>query len=142
MKAYLFGAIIIGILILVAVFLTVKKRQNPISSENFVAKFTETKTDSQNGIEISVTPKQIAAGKPAEFTVSFTTHEGDLAFDLAKTSVLKIDGQDLAAERWDGGSGGHHLSGGLKFPKIEKEPKEMVLEIKDIGDANRTFTWK
>src|SRR3989344_6728065 len=133
MKAYLFSAIIIIVLISIAVFVSTKKKETADTSKNSkISKFQETKTDLQNGVEVVVMPKQIEKGKPAEFEVSFTAHEGDLAFDLVKISVLKFDGKEFTAESWDGGSGGHHLSGNLVFPGLEKEPTKMILKMENI----------
>ena len=125
------------------------KSQNPKSNTPGVSvagKFQEAKNDSQNGVDIVVKVKPLVCDdfceNEAAFEVSFTTHEGDLSFDLVKASTLEIEGVVLPAKSWDGGSGGHHLSGTLTFPGLEKEPTKMVLKMANIAGADRTFTWE
>lgn len=117
--------------------------KNIVSSD---AKFQEAKTDSQNGVEAVVKIKPLVCDEfcenEASFDVSFTTHEGDLSFDLVKISTLEADGQILPAKNWDGGSGGHHLSGTLTFPGLNEEPEKMILRMRNIAGADRTFTWE
>ncbi len=110
--------------------------------ESLERKFQESKTDSQNNIEVVVTPVELSIGKPAIFAVSFTTHEGNLVFDLAETSVLEIDGKTYKAESWDGASGGHHLDSTLVFSRLENKPEKVVLKMENVAGANRTFTWE
>ena len=125
---------------------TISKSANDTSNVSEATKFQESKTDSQNGVEVVVKIKPLVCDEfcenEATFDVSFTTHEGDLSFDLVKASRLEIDGQILQAKSWDGGSGGHHLNGTLTFPGIEKKPTKMILRIENIAGANRTFTWE
>ena len=125
---------------------TRQKPKNDTPGVSAVGKFQEAKTNSQNGVEVVVKVKPLACDDFCEnestFEVSFTTHEGDLSFDLVKASTLDIDGEILPAKSWDGGTGGHHLSGTLTFPGVEKEPKKMILKMENIAGANRTFTWE
>lgn len=107
------------------------------------AKFQETKTDSQNGVEVAVRIRPCDdVCDEATFDVSFTTHEGDLSFDLVKSSALEVDGKILQAKSWDGGLDGHHLIGTLTFSGIEEEPTKMILKMENIAGADRTFTWE
>ena len=126
-----------------------KKKIEPktdTSEVSVAGKFQEAKTDSQNWVEVVVKVKPQVCDdfceNEAAFEVSFTTHEGDLSFDLVKASTLEIEGVVLPAKSWDGGSGGHHLSGTLTFPGLEKEPTKMVLKMANIAGADRTFTWE
>ncbi|MEK7142800.1 MAG: hypothetical protein AAB785_01190 [Patescibacteria group bacterium] len=131
-------------------YLVFKNSQKPRTDTSKVSetlgKFQEPKIDSQNGLEVVVKIKPLICDdfceEAATFDVSFTTHEGDLNFDLVKASTLEVDGEILPTKSWDGGSGGHHLNGTLTFPRIEKQPSKMILRMINIAGANRTFTWE
>lgn len=121
---------------------TILQPKTATSEVAVAGKFQEPKTDSQNGVEIVVTPSEVVIGKQTTYAVSFTAHEGDLDIDLVKSSTLEVDGKIFRAKSWDGGSGGHHLSGNLVFSGFEKEPTKMILRMENIAGANRTFTWQ
>lgn len=140
----IFGVLIIGGLGFY-IYQSYQQPKTDTSKVSTAAKFQEPKIDSQNGVEVVATIKpQICddfCDDSATFALSFTTHEGDLSFDLVKASTLEVDGKVFQAKSWDGGSGGHHLSGTLVFPGIEKEPTKIILRMKNIAGADRTFTW-
>ncbi|KKS64104.1 MAG: hypothetical protein UV33_C0037G0001, partial [Candidatus Daviesbacteria bacterium GW2011_GWA1_42_6] len=43
---------------------------------------------------------------------------------------------------WSGGTGGHHLSGELIFPKITENAKSAELQVSGFGGAERVFKWE
>lgn len=133
----IFGAIFL-LVILVWIFRVKSSKQ---STEVISEKFQISQTDNQGGIEVTAKPKPIAVGQNAAFEISFTTHTEDLNFDLVKIATLDVDEKKLSALDWNGGTGGHHLTGTLKFPKIERQPQKIILEIKNIGGFDRQFTW-
>lgn len=105
----------------------------------------ETQTNTDGGVMVKVTPKNISAGsKSWEFEVSLGTHTGDLGQDLAKVSVLMdAEGKEHAAIGWDGDPpGGHHRKGVLRFQPLESVPQTLELRISGIGGETRVFRWK
>jgi hypothetical protein len=45
-------------------------------------------------------------------------------------------------QTWEGGRGGHHLSGNLIFPTVSQDARSIKLIIKDIyGVSQREFLW-
>lgn len=102
----------------------------------------QTQTDSQSSVTIDVTPKQLGAEEKNIFTVSLNTHSVELDFDFTKIMVLKDDlGNLYSALEWTGSRGGHHLSGDIIFPEINKQAKNIELQINGIGGVNRVFKW-
>ncbi|MDO8742977.1 MAG: hypothetical protein Q7J30_00200, partial [Candidatus Azambacteria bacterium] len=65
-----------------------------------------------------------------------------LDFDLTKISILEDDkGGQYQPIDWQGaGPGGHHVSGILIFPKLNKGIKSIKLTIQD--SLPRIFEWK
>jgi hypothetical protein len=100
-------------------------------------------TDDQASVEVEIIPVKLGTKESANvFAVSFNTHSVSLDYDFAKISVLKDDlGNFYSAVRWNGESGGHHLSGELVFPKIDAGAKSVQLEINGVGGVKRTFSW-
>lgn len=98
-------------------------------------------TNNQAEIEVEVLPTNISASS-TDFQVRFTTHTVDLGFDLSKQAVLEAGGAKFSPLSWDGGSGGHHLLGTLKFPPIAGNVKSFKLIITNIGTPERDFEWK
>lgn len=69
------------------------------------------------------------------FEVSLNTHSVALDYDLTNLSVLKDSrGNVYKPLSWTGGSGGHHVSGVLQFPK-GAAAGTLELLIKDVGDV-------
>jgi hypothetical protein len=109
----------------------------------------EEQSDSQGAVEVTVRPLfDGATGSTLEFAVTMNTHSVDLSFDLAQLAVLTTDtGITLQAFKWDGPSGGHHVSGTLSFPaQADGKPvlegaKQIVLAIKGVDAPARTFSW-
>ena len=144
-KKILIGlALMVSIVVGIIVYQRNIKPLPNISATLQPSKFLEVKSDNQNGVEVVIKPQVCDdfCNDSAIFEVSFTTHEGDLDFDLAKVSTLEVDGKVLPAKSWDGDSGGHHLEGNLVFPGVEKEPTKIIIRMKNIVGADRTFTWE
>ena len=101
------------------------------------------KTNTGGGLTVEVTSAGYVAGEPVRFEVIFNTHQGDLNFDLTKQSVLVDDaGNEYLPVEWQGGTGGHHLSGQLIFPSINSEATKITLVISDIYEVKeRMFEW-
>lgn len=96
--------------------------------------------DVQAAVEVTVAPLAMdQAG--VRFSVALETHTVDLDYDFAALSMLTVDGRSLAALRWEGGRGGHHLSGALVFPPLPRNARAVVLEISGIGGVVRRFDW-
>ena len=101
------------------------------------------RSNTGGGLTIDVTPVSLEVDKPGQFNVKFTTHQGDLDFNLVEQAYLVDDkGNKYIATQWQGGTGGHHLSGQLIFSSIESEVTEVQLVINDIyGVKERVFEW-
>jgi hypothetical protein len=96
-----------------------------------------------NGVTVNVKPNQLAPGKQAEFKIRMNTHSVELDQDLTAVVTLE-DGQGNKYHplTWDGSApGGHHRSGVLIFPKIEKSPGKVTLTIQKVGGIKRIFVW-
>lgn len=99
-------------------------------------------TDSQAEVTMEVTPKSLEVDKEAVFQVTLNTHSVELDKDLAQISILMDDkGVKYQAVSWAGGTGGHHLSGDLTFPKISDRATSVELKISGIGGVERIFRW-
>ena len=96
----------------------------------------QTLTNNQNDIEFQVTP--LSAN---EFQIVINTHSVDLDFDLTQISALYDNlGNTYKPAKWEGSEpGGHHRSGILKFPSINKNAKSIKLVITD--STKREFNW-
>lgn len=105
------------------------------------SKSFETKTDVQAEVEINVTPSLL--GEQLNFEVQMTTHSVELDQDLMTAAVLTDSrGREYKPLSWDGGVGGHHLSGTLSFKKIPSVEEPILLKIEGIGGVTRTFVWQ
>jgi len=96
---------------------------------------------SEDGIEVSVTPKTLS-NDAWNFEVVLNTHSVELSYDLAETSVLVGDnGNTFKALAWEGDPpGGHHRRGVLKFNSIYPRQGNIELRI-GLGDKERSFKW-
>lgn len=118
-------------------------------NESSAAEPELTRTDSQGAVEVDVTPTDLAQpGDTLIFEVGLNTHSVNLNMDLVKLSTLKTDtGLIVNAVAWDGGAGGHHVSGTLSFPaqingkSLLEGAKVLTLAIQNVDAPERTFTW-
>ncbi len=105
----------------------------------------ESRTSNENGVVVVVTPKHLGRNDPVwEFAISMDTHVRPLSEDIAKDSVLvDASGRRYTSAKWEGtGSGGHHRTGTLQFPRPETPSSSVVLEIDGVGgSAKRIFSW-
>lgn len=102
-------------------------------------------SNNANSVRVDVIPIQLRSGKQAKFEIRMNTHSVPLEYDLVAVSLLKDDqGREYRASVWNGSpAGGHHRSGVLEFPAIDKGAKSITLYIKDIANVpERTFQWK
>ncbi len=99
-------------------------------------------TNEAGGVAFEITPQGFSPSEQIVFDVGINTHQGDLAFDLAKISTLETSiGGKYTPLKWDGASGGHHLSGTLTFPAVG-ETSTLKLTIRDVYDVPaRVFQW-
>jgi hypothetical protein len=106
----------------------------------------EPRTSEGGGVTVEATPAGTADGNLA-FSLSLNTHMVDLSYDYRALATLRDDqGHVYPAAKWDGGSGGHHVTGKLFFSNnpLQSVPgvKWVELEIKDVaGMPLRTFRW-
>ena len=118
--------------------------KSPSSSSSSSVKNSglETQTGSEGDVTVEVTPKGISSAG-VYFDVKFTTHSVDLDFNLVeRSSLVSASGEKLKPLSWDGGQGGHHLSGTLKFPPFSRELKSMKLVLTNISSVKeRIFEW-
>jgi len=112
-----------------------------------------TRVNDEGAVDIEVTPLNLEApGDTLDFQVALNTHSVDLSFDLAALAVLRNDrGGEVTGSAWDGGRGGHHLSGRLSFsardsagaPLVTADTRYIELLIRDVaGVPERVFRWE
>ena len=100
-----------------------------------------TQLDSQAEVEVSATPT-VLDQSGVTFAITLNTHSVDLDYDFASISTLVADGQRLAALRWEGERGGHHLQGKLVFPPLPQQSRTLQLVLFGVGGVDRTLTWQ
>ena len=108
---------------------TVDKTSNPDSSEE--------KVNSEAGVTVTA----VYSGNNA-FDVKLDTHSGSLDYDMARLSYIRDSyGNIIKPESWDGGIGGHHFEGILKFPGFD-DSAGFELVIQDVaGVKERVLKW-
>jgi hypothetical protein len=76
------------------------------------------------------------------FDIILDTHSGSLDYAMAGISYIRDSkGNIIKPESWDGGFGGHHFEGTLKFPKFDDSPG-FELVIQDVaGVKERVLKW-
>lgn len=139
-------AILISLIFLLIAFVQIRGKQNNSDAADLIQRKTPVltvKTNSENGLSVKATPIDFSWKKPVQIEIKFTTHQGDLNFDLTKNAVLINDkNQQYLPLSWSGGNGGHHLSGILVFPAISKETKNIKLIINNVYNTKeRIFEW-
>ncbi|CAG1002769.1 MAG: hypothetical protein OIN86_02630 [Candidatus Methanoperedens sp.] len=98
---------------------------------------SETKVNSEAGVTITA----MDLGNNA-FDIKLDTHSGSLDYEMAKLSYIRDSkGNMIKPESWDGGIGGHHFEGILKFPEFD-DSSGFELVIQDVaGVKERVLKW-
>lgn len=100
-----------------------------------------TKTNSENGMTVSVTPKRNTDGSWG-FLVAIDNHSVSVTQDMVEASLLTdANGKTVKPTSWAGDPpGGHHRKGTLTFGALSSPPVSVT--IRDLGGVpERTFTW-
>lgn len=144
---------VLTLLVIGFIFYTLyKNRETPATSNVLLLGATQNsttgsanlqpQTNNKGGVTIEITPKDIIPGEILPFGITLTTHQGNLDFDQTKAALFDDNNTVYPPISWDGGSGGHHLSGTLIFPALPPETKNIKLIIKDVyGVPERIFEW-
>ncbi len=99
----------------------------------------------ENFVTFEVKPLDFSFNVPIRIEVAVNTHRGDLDFDMTEIATLEDnEGNIFKPVSWEGSPpGGHHISGILTFPGIEKKTSRITLTIRDVYDVpKRIFEWK
>ena len=97
----------------------------------------EAKRGEMGAVTLEITPKSLNS-----YEIVFSTHSVDLDFSPVDIIKLKDDlGNVYDAVSWSGGSGGHHLSGLVAFPEVNKEARAVTLTIDSIENEVLNLTW-
>ncbi len=109
----------------------------PTSDKTSTADSSEAKVSSEAGVTITA----VDLGNNA-FDIKLDTHSGSLDYDMAKLSYIRDSkGNMIKPESWDGGIGGHHIEGTLKFPEFD-DSAGFELVIQDVaGVKERVLKW-
>ncbi|MFZ2150177.1 MAG: hypothetical protein WAV15_03385 [Minisyncoccia bacterium] len=114
------------------------------SERNSVESQWETKTDDQDLVSVTVTPKDISPrSKEWKFNVIMSTHSVELDQEMLEVATLTDAlGKKNKALRWEGApAGGHHREGALIFKPITPYPQSLTLVMENIGDVERRLSW-
>ncbi len=97
----------------------------------------ETKENSEAGVTVAA----VYLGNNA-FDIKLDTHSGSLDYEMEKISYIRDSrGNIIKPESWDGGTGGHHFEGTLKFSKFD-DSAGFELIIQDVaGVKERVLKW-
>jgi len=76
------------------------------------------------------------------FDIKLDTHSGSLDYEMARISYIRDSkGILIKPESWNGGIGGHHFEGTLKFPKFD-DSTGFELVFQDVsGVKERVLKW-
>ena len=139
-KSYLLPAIFIAI-ILIFSYLTILNLRKNNEFPTLTKVGNETKV-SEDLVTVEATPKNLANESKTVIDIKFTTHSGDLNYDMVGISRLSDDlGNSYKALSWDGNMGGHHVEGLLTFEELNKNSKKITLTIPEIDGQDRIFIW-
>ncbi|OGY92137.1 MAG: hypothetical protein A3B30_02145 [Candidatus Komeilibacteria bacterium RIFCSPLOWO2_01_FULL_52_15] len=143
------GHLVVGVLAITVIALFFMSSGTTAVGNSTVASLTkqvqlEQKTNEGGEVTIDITPRIDPASNVWEFEVALNTHTVKLPEDLTAVSALTDEqGNATAAVAWDGPTGGHHLSGILRFPAPSVTPRQITVSMKGIGGvATRDFTWQ
>ncbi|MBX7233309.1 MAG: hypothetical protein K1X65_02920, partial [Caldilineales bacterium] len=105
-----------------------------------------TRSAEAGAVSVDVTPLNLfqSDASSLDFEIALNTHSVDLGADLAQLAVVRIDGREIAATAWEpSASGGHHVSGLLRFPALAEGPNSVTLIIRNLANVpERSFTWE
>jgi len=125
---------ILAITLILAVYIIINSITG--NKSNKIQNSFQALTSNENNVDFQVTPLSAS-----EFEISMSTHSVELDFGLTEISIL-YDGSGNIYKplKWEGSApGGHHRSGTLKFPEIDKNAKSIKLVIND--GIEREFNW-
>ncbi len=134
--------IIITLLVLIAVAssgcLSQPQAETPTMPDKTA---TASSSEERENSEAGVTIIAVYLGNNA-FEIKMDTHSGSLDYEMAQVSYVRDGkGNIVRPEKWDGGIGGHHFSGTLKFPKFD-DSAGFELVIQDVaGVEERALKW-
>ncbi len=98
----------------------------------------------EGAVTVKVTPLDLSARAAVwRFEIVLDTHVTALDHDMTAVAVLADSaGREYRPLAWEGDKpGGHHRKGVLTFEPIRPAPPTVVLKIRRIGVAERTFSW-
>lgn len=94
-------------------------------------------------VEVEVTPLNLSFGDEVSFIVYLNTHSVDLSYNLRDVATLTDDkGRFYEALVWEGGKGGHHLEGELRFEELKDDAGEVILILDGIDYTKAEFNWE
>ena len=107
-----------------------------------------TRKSSERSVTVQVTPLNLSPGPGTlDFRIVLDTHSVALDYDLVRITTLVDDkGNEYRPVSWEGGNGGHHVEGLLKFADREKilisQATFLEMSIAGIADVpSRIFRW-
>ena len=143
------SGIIIALLILITAAVSGCLSGNELQTEN-PATAVPTSSDKTSATDSSETRENSEAGVTITavylgnngFDIKLDTHSGSLDYEMAKISYIRDSkGNIIKPESWDGGIGGHHFEGTMKFPEFD-DRAGFELVIQDVaGVKERVFKW-
>lgn len=144
-KLTLLLALVISLGIIVFVVLRLPnqtKTQTQIQQKSNSSVSYQPQINEKGSVVVEATPLSLSAKDNVSFSVTLTTHSGDLDYDLLAISKLTDNkGNVYSPLSWTGGRGGHHISGKLTFPKLSQGALSVILTISKIDNQDRVFIW-
>ena len=109
----------------------------PTTSDTSATDTSEKRVSSEAGVTITA----VYLGNNG-FDIKLDTHSGSLDYELVKISYIRDSyGNIIKPESWEGGIGGHHFEGTMKFPKFD-DSAGFELVIQDVaGVKERVLKW-
>ena len=132
------SGIIIALLILIMATVSgCLSGKEPQTDKTSTADPSETRINSEAGVTITA----VYLGNNA-FDIKLDTHSGSLDYEMARISYIRDNkGNMIKPESWDGGIGGHHFEGTLKFPEFD-DSTGFELVFQDVeGVKERILKW-
>lgn len=144
-KKRFIGGVMLSILaLLLSACQQAKNEDLDIESKASESPQSETQTNEQDSITVSVNPLNIFDdGDNWSFEIELNTHVADLTTDLMQDAVLLDEkSQEFMPLTWIGDPpGGHHLSGVLSFKPVEGS--FLTLKIANVSESgDRIFKFE